>query len=156
MAVRFDHDKVRPMGRSARGVKGVSLRDSEDYVVGCEVVGIKEDTILVVCENGFGKRSYVGDFRQTNRGGKGVRSIITSERNGNVLGAVSVSDDDGVVMMSAQGQTVRISMQDLRVMGRATQGVKLVNLKEGDTLFAIEKLEGVTKTEEEIVDATEQ
>ncbi|MCH9626491.1 MAG: DNA gyrase subunit A [Chlamydiales bacterium] len=156
MAVRFDHDKVRPMGRSARGVKGVSLRDSEDYVVGCEVVGSKEDTILVVCEKGFGKRSYVGDFRQTNRGGKGVRSIITSERNGNVLGAVSVSDDDGVVMMSAQGQTVRISMQDLRVMGRATQGVKLVNLKEGDTLFAIEKLEGVTKTEEEIVDATEQ
>ncbi len=156
MAVRFDHDKVRPMGRTARGVKGVSLRDQEDYVVGCEVVASEEDTILVVCEKGFGKRSYVGDFRQTNRGGKGVRSIITSERNGNVLGAVSVSDDDGVVMMSAQGQTVRISMKDLRVMGRATQGVKLVNLKEGDTLFAIEKLEGVAKTEEEIVSATEQ
>lgn len=156
MAVRFLHEKVRAMGRSARGVKGVTLQSENDYVVGCEVVASEEDSILVVCEKGFGKRSYVGDFRQTNRGGKGVRSIITSERNGNVLGAVSVSDDDGLVMMSVQGQTVRISMRDLRVMGRATQGVKLVNLKEGDTLLAIQKLEGVGKEEEELSHATEQ
>lgn len=154
MAVRFEHEKVRPMGRTARGVKGVTLRDETDCVVGCEVISSEEDTILVVCEKGFGKRSYVGDFRQTNRGGKGVRSIITSERNGNVLGAVSVSDEDGLLMMSAQGQTVRISMQDLRVMGRATQGVKLVNLKPGDVLIAVEKLEGVEK--EEMADATNQ
>ncbi|MCC5832615.1 MAG: DNA topoisomerase (ATP-hydrolyzing) subunit A [Chlamydiales bacterium] len=154
MAVRFEHDKVRPMGRTARGVKGVTLRDEDDRVVGCEVIESEEDTILVVCEKGFGKRSYVGDFRQTNRGGKGVRSIITSDRNGNVVGAVSVSDEDGLLMMSSQGQTVRISMQDLRVMGRATQGVKLVNLKSSDALIAVEKLEGVEK--EEIVDATDQ
>lgn len=147
MAVRFEHDKVRSMGRTARGVKGVTLRDKDDRVVGCEVIASEEDTILVVCEKGFGKRSFVGDFRQTNRGGKGVRSIITSERNGNVVGAVSVSDEDGLLMMSSQGQTVRISMQDLRVMGRATQGVKLVNLKSGDCLIAIEKLEGVEKEE---------
>ena len=89
---------------------------------------------LVVCENGFGKRSHVEDFRQTNRGGVGVRSIITSDRNGNVVGALCVTDKDGMVMISSSGQTVRISMRDLRVMGRNTQGVKLVNLREGDNL----------------------
>lgn len=154
MAVRFDHHKVRPMGRTARGVKGVSLRSEADRVIGCEVVASEEETILVVCENGFGKRSKVGDFRQTNRGGVGVRSIITSERNGNVIAAVAVSDDDGLLMMSAQGQTVRISMSDLRVLGRATQGVKLVNLRDNDTLLAVEKLEGIAK-EEEVIDATD-
>lgn len=156
MAVRFGHEKVRAMGRTARGVKGVTLRDADDYIVGCEAVGSEEETILVVCENGFGKRSFVGDFRQTNRGGKGVRSIITSERNGNVIGAVAVSDNDGLLMMSTSGQTVRISMKDLRVMGRATQGVKLVNLKKSDSLFAIEKLEGVDEEETEEADAADQ
>lgn len=152
MAVRFDQDKVRNMGRLARGVRGVSLKDNTDYVVGCEAVGLKEnESILVVCENGFGKRSAVDEFRLTNRGGVGVRSIITSERNGNVLGALSVSDADGMVMMSATGQTVRISMKDLRVMGRSTQGVKLVNLKDGDTLVAIQKLEN-SNTEDEITE----
>lgn len=141
MAVRFDESKVRPMGRNARGVKGATLREENDHIVGCEVVHGNE-SILVVCENGFGKRSPVEDFRQTNRGGVGVRSIITSERNGNVVGALNVTDDDGMVMMSASGQTVRISMRDLRVMGRNTQGVKLVNLKESDYLVAIQKLEG--------------
>ena len=140
MAVRFDEDKVRPMGRMARGVKGVTLREENDYVVSCEVVN-GDETILVVCENGFGKRSLVEDFRQTNRGGVGVRSIITSERNGNVVGALCVTDTDGMVMMSSSGQTVRISMRDLRVLGRNTQGVKLVNLRENDSLVAIQKVE---------------
>jgi DNA gyrase subunit A len=140
MAVRFDEATVRPVGRIARGVKGVALRDSVNCVVGCEVVN-GDEAILVVCENGFGKRSYVEDFRQTNRGGVGVRSIITSERNGNVVGALCVTDRDGLLMVSSQGQTVRICMKDLRVMGRNTQGVKLVNLKEGDYLVAIQKLE---------------
>ena len=141
MAVRFDESKVRPMGRTARGVKGATLRGENDYIVGCEVVN-GDETILVVCENGFGKRSQVEDFRQTNRGGVGVRSIITSDRNGNVVGALCVADDDGMVMMSATGQTVRISMRDLRIMGRNTQGVKLANLKDDDYLVAIQKLEG--------------
>ena len=140
MAVRFDESKVRPMGRTARGVKGVTLKDENDYIVGCEVVN-GDETILVVCENGFGKRSHVEDFRQTNRGGVGVRSIITSERNGNVVGALCV-DEDGMVMMSSTGQTVRISMKDLRVMGRNTQGVRLVNLRENGNVVAIQKLEG--------------
>ncbi len=140
MAVRFAEDKVRPMGRMARGVKGVTLREENDYVVSCEVVNGVE-TILVVCENGFGKRSLVEDFRQTNRGGVGVRSIVTSDRNGNVVGALCVTDTDGMVMMTSSGQTVRISMRDLRVLGRNTQGVKLVNLRENDSLVAIQKVE---------------
>lgn len=139
MAVRFDESKARAMGRTAHGVKGVTLRDEKDYVVGCEAVTGTE-SILVVCENGFGKRSAVEDFRQTNRGGVGVRSIITSERNGNVVSALCVTDTDGIVMMSSTGQTVRINMQTLRVMGRSTQGVKLVNLRDNDILIAVQKV----------------
>jgi DNA gyrase subunit A len=140
MAVRFDHTQVRPIGRIARGVKGVTLRDEQDGVVSCEVVN-EDDNVLVVCENGFGKRSKVSDFRQTNRGGVGVRSIITSERNGNVVAALEVKDSDGVLMMSSSGQTIRTSMKDVRVMGRSTQGVKLVNLSQGDLLVAVQKIE---------------
>ena len=140
MAVRFDECNVRSMGRMARGVRGVSLKDEKDFIVGCEVVN-GDETVLVVCENGFGKRSLVEDFRQTNRGGVGVRSIITSDRNGSVIGAICVTDKDGMVMISSSGQTVRISMRDLRVMGRNTQGVKLVNLRDEDHLVAIQKIE---------------
>lgn len=140
MAVRFDESRVRPMGRMARGVRGVSLKDETDYVVSCEVVN-DDDTVLVVCENGYGKRSSVADFRQTNRGSVGVRSIIVSERNGSVVGALSVTDLDSVLFMSSVGQTIRISMGQLRVLGRNTQGVKLANLKDGDTLIAIQKIE---------------
>lgn len=152
MAVRFDQELVRAMGRTARGVRGVNLRDPADYVVGCEVIvgeEIEKATLLVVCENGFGKRSFVTEFRQTNRGGVGVRSIITSERNGNVIGALSVADEDGLLLMTTHGQAIRICAEDLRVMGRATQGVKLVNLKEEDKLFAVEKLVGLGHEEKE-------
>ena len=151
MAVRFDEEKLRPMGRMARGVRGITLRGEGDCVVGCEIVKGTE-TILVVCENGFGKRSAVEDFRQTNRGGVGVRSIITSDRNGKVVGALCVTDEDGIVMMSASGQAVRISMRDLRVMGRNTQGVKLVNLREDDYLVATQKIEASVAAIEEAVE----
>lgn len=149
MAVRFDESDARAMGRVTRGVRGVSLKSETDYIVGCEVVNGNE-TVLVVCENGFGKRSSVEDFRHTNRGGVGVRSIITSERNGNVVGALCVTDQDGVMMMTQSGQAVRISMRDLRVLSRNTQGVKLANIKEKDYLIAIQKVEG----SEESADAT--
>ena len=143
MAVRFDESLVRSVGRVARGVRGVTLKNQEDKVIGCEVV-TPEETILVVCENGYGKRSKVDDFRQTNRGGVGVRSIITSERNGRVVAALSVTDSDGVLLMSAAGQAVRIPMRDVRVMGRSTQGVRLVNLKEEDDLVVgAQKIEAV-------------
>ncbi len=145
MAVRFDESLVRPMGRVARGVRGVMLKNETDIVVGCEVV-TPDQTILTVCENGFGKRSQVEDFRQTNRGGVGVRSIITSERNGMVVAALSVSDTDGVLLMSSGGQAVRIPMKDVRVMGRSTQGVRLVSLKEeGDLVIGAQKIEAVAE-----------
>lgn len=151
MALRFSHDKVRAMGRSARGVKGVTLKNDQDKVVACEIVSKKEKpSVLIVCENGFGKRSLVEDFRVTNRGGVGVKSIVTSKRNGNVLGALSVTDEDSILMMSVQGQAIRISMKDVRVMGRSTQGVRLVHLKEKDLLVALEKLVTTIVVEEEI------
>ena len=140
MAVRFDQSEARPIGRVARGVRGASLKGKDDKVIACEVV-TEEMSLLVVCENGFGKRSRVSDFRQTRRGGVGVRSIITSERNGMVVGALPVTDQDGVVLMSRSGQTVRIPMSDVRVMGRSTQGVRLVHLKEKDEIVGIQKIE---------------
>ncbi len=142
MAVRFDENLVRAIGRVARGVRGVTLKNDTDYVVSCEIVS-PEQNVLVVCDNGYGKRSLVDDFRQTNRGGVGVRSIITSQRNGLVVGAVSVTDNDGVVLMSALGQTIRMSMKDVRVMGRSTQGVRLVNLQD-DTVVAVQKIENMS------------
>lgn len=153
MAVRFDESDARPMGRMARGVKGVTLKSENDYIVGCEVVN-GDETVLVVCENGFGKRSLVEEFRHTNRGGSGVKSIITSDRNGNVVGALCVTDNDGILMMSSAGQTVRISMRDVRVMGRNTQGVRLANLKGDASLVAIQKLEGSDQASEENSEAT--
>lgn len=147
MAVRFDQAQVRPVGRVARGVRGVTLRGEDDAVVSCEVV-TPEDSVLVVCDRGFGKRSRVDDFRQTNRGGVGVKSIITSERNGPVVGAISVTDKDSVVMMSNTGQTLRINMKDVRVLGRSTQGVRLVSLHEGDVLVGIQRIENMESAPE--------
>ncbi len=141
MAVRFEESLVREVGRTARGVRGVTLKDSTDQVVSCEVVN-PDSALLIVCENGFGKRSNVAEFRQTNRGGKGVRSIITNKRNGSVVAALTVKDEDSILMMSNSGQTLRTSMQDIRVMGRSTQGVKLVQLSAEDILVGVQKIEG--------------
>lgn len=146
MAVRFDQDQVRPMGRVARGVRGVKLKHDSDAVVSCEVVK-GDETVLVVCEHGYGKRSSVESFRQTHRGGVGVRSIITSKRNGFVVGALAVGDKDSVVLMSSSGHTLRLGMQDIRVMGRSTQGVKVVNLREPDVLVAMQKIEHIEDSE---------
>lgn len=142
MAVRFDQEQVRAVGRIARGVRGVKLKGEGDHVVSFEVVKGNE-TVLVVCENGFGKRSNVKHFRQTSRGGVGVRSIITNKRNGQVVGALAVGDKDGVVLVASTGHTLRLSMQDIRVMGRSTQGVKIVNLKNSDILVAMQKIEHI-------------
>lgn len=149
MAVRFEESLVRAVGRVARGVKGVTLRSEKDAVVSCEVVST-EDSLLIVCQNGYGKRSKVEDFRQTNRGGIGVRSIITSDRNGHVVGAIKVEDKDSVLLMSNGGQTVRISMEEVRVMGRSTQGVRLVALHDGTCVVAIQKIGQAAPREEKI------
>ncbi|MCX6991040.1 MAG: DNA topoisomerase (ATP-hydrolyzing) subunit A [Chlamydiae bacterium] len=140
MAVRFDQSQVRAVGRVARGVRGATLKNEEDAIVSCEVVN-GDESLLIVCDNGYGKRSLVEEFRQTNRGGVGVRSIITSDRNGKVVGAVSMTDNDSVLLMSNAGQTLRISMKDVRVMGRSTQGVRLVNLQDNAILVGMQKIE---------------
>ncbi len=144
MAVRFDEGLVRAVGRVSRGVRGATLKNAEDIIIACEVV-TPDQNLLIVCENGYGKRSKVEDFRQTNRGGVGVRSIITSARNGLVVGAISVADKDSVVLMSERGQTLRMSMKDVRVMGRSTQGVRLVNLESGDKVASVQKIEQITE-----------
>lgn len=148
MAVRFDEEEVRATGRTARGVRGVSLKDEEDFVVGCEIVSGSE-VVLVICENGFGKKSQVEEFRKCHRGGVGVRSIITNERNGGVVGALRVTDSDSLLMVSKGGQTIRIRLEDVRVMGRNTQGVRLANLKD-DTLVAVQKIERLEDEEAEV------
>ena len=147
MAVRFEESLARTIGRVARGVKGVTLRDEKDHVVSCVVVN-GDESILVVCEKGYGKRSKVDHFRQTNRGGLGVRSIITSKRNGYVVGAISVEDKDSVFLMSSSGQAIRINMKDVRVMGRSTQGVRLSHLRPEDLLVGIQKIEAIKEKEE--------
>jgi DNA gyrase subunit A len=148
MAVRFDESQVRSMGRVARGVRGVSLKEgTDDKVIGCEVV-TSDQNILVVCENGFGKRSRVDEFRQTQRGGIGVRSIIVSERNGLVVAALSVTDADSVLLMSSSGQAIRIGMDGVRVISRSTQGVQLVDLKDDkDVVVGAQKIEAVAGVE---------
>ena len=139
MAVRFNEEDVRATGRTSRGVRGISLKSDNDIVVSSEVVN-GDESILVVCENGYGKRSLVEEFRKTYRGGVGVRSIVTSERNGLVVGAQCVTDNDSLLLVSALGQTVRIPIVQIRVLGRATQGVRLLNLKDTDKLIDIQKL----------------
>ncbi len=138
MAVRFDESEVRPMGRTARGVRGVSLKSPTDVVVGCEAV-YGQETLLVVCENGFGKRSQVDEFRKTHRGGSGVRSIITSDRNGAVVAALVVDDKQSIIMATSSGQTIRIPIRDVRVVGRNTQGVRLASLKDS-ILVSVQKV----------------
>lgn len=139
MAVRFDEKLIRPIGRVARGVKGIKLKGTDDKIVASVVVG-GDETILIACEKGYGKRSKVVDFRQTNRGGVGVRSILTSARNGLVVGAIDVIDEDSLFLMSNSGQALRIRMKDVRVMGRSTQGVRLVTLKADDKVIGIQKI----------------
>jgi DNA gyrase subunit A len=145
-AIRFPEEKVRPMGRTAAGVRGVLLANDADEVVGMVSVekGDKEHTVLVVSENGYGKRSYLVDpedgediYRITNRGGKGVSTIKVTEKTGQLIAIKSVTDNDDLMIMTVKGITIRMSVQDLRVMGRATQGVRLINLKDGDSIASI-------------------
>ncbi len=136
MAVRFNEQDVRSMGRIASGVRGIRLAD-DDEVVGVVVLD-SDESILVVTENGFGKRSAVEDYRITKRGGKGVYSIKTSDRNGNVVGALQVTNEDEIMLIADSGKIIRMNMEHLRVIGRNTQGVKLINLKPGEKVVAMD------------------
>jgi DNA gyrase subunit A len=138
MAVRFEETGVRSMGRGAYGVRGITLRD-DDEVVGMEVVR-PGGTVLTVAQNGYGKRTALEDYRLTSRGGYGIINIQTSDRNGKVVGIVFVNDDDGVMLISQQGMVLRTRAGDIRVIGRATQGVRLIEMEEGDMVVAVAKL----------------
>ena len=148
-AIRFEENKTRPMGRNASGVRGIRLKDKNDEVVGMVSVNDMDANILVVSENGYGKRSSLEDYRLTNRGGKGVKTISITEKTGKLVTLKSVSDNDDLMIINKSGIAIRMQVEDLRVMGRATQGVKLISIKEGDSIAAVAK---VMKDEEEIED----
>ncbi|MDX1278208.1 DNA gyrase subunit A [Oceanihabitans sediminis] len=140
-AIRFEEAKTRPMGRNASGVRGIRLQDEvTDEVIGMIAVDDMESDILVVSENGYGKRSSLDDYRITNRGGKGVKTISITDKTGNLVAIKNVSDADDLMIINKSGIAIRMAVQDLRVMGRATQGVKLINLKGKDSIAAVAKV----------------
>ncbi len=139
-AIRFEEAKTRPMGRGASGVRGIRLAHENDEVIGMISVNDMESDILVVSENGFGKRSSLEDYRITNRGGKGVKTISITEKTGNLVAIKNVVDTDDLMIINKSGIAIRMAVEDLRVMGRATQGVKLINLKNSDSIAAVAKV----------------
>jgi DNA gyrase subunit A len=138
MAIRFAEGDVRPMGRTARGVRGMQLRDNDD-VVAMEVV-TDEATLLTVCERGYGKRTEVSEYRRQSRGGIGLKNMQTSERNGPVIGLACVTAEHEILLVTEQGQIIRMKAGDLRPIGRDTQGVRLMDLAEGDRLVSLATL----------------
>lgn len=151
-AIRFEEEKTRPMGRNASGVRGITLANENDEVVGMVAVNDMESNILVVSENGYGKRSSLEDYRITNRGGKGVKTISVTEKTGDLVAIKNVTDEDGLMIINKSGIAIRMAVSGLRVMGRATQGVKLINIKGKDSIAAVAK---VKNEEEEQVDDAE-
>jgi DNA gyrase subunit A len=137
-SVRFDETDVRPMGRSAMGVRGISL-GADDEVVGMEILS-PGATILSVTQNGFGKRTPLEDYRIQKRGGQGIITIRTSDRNGPVIGLAQVTDDDEVMLITDGGKVLRCRVSGISTMGRATQGVTLMDLAEGENLVSITRL----------------
>ncbi len=148
-AIRFEESKTRPMGRNAAGVRGIRLANEQDEVIGMITVNNFEDDVLVVSENGYGKRSSLDDYRITNRGGKGVKTISITSKTGNLVAIKNVSDSDDLMIINKSGIAIRMAVEDLRVMGRATQGVRLINIKEDDSIAAVAK---VMKDEDDVKD----
>jgi DNA gyrase subunit A len=146
-AIRFNEAKVRPMGRNAAGVKGITLSNAKDEVIGMICVTSPEDDILVVSENGYGKRSKLDDYRETNRGGKGVKTINITDKTGSLIAIKSVLDNDDLMIINKSGLIIRLAIAELRVMGRATQGVRLIKLRDDDAIAAVAKV--VNEDEEE-------
>jgi DNA gyrase subunit A len=151
---RFNEEKVRPMGRTASGVIGIDLDDEEgsnNEVIGMVCINDPRETVLVVSEKGFGKRSDIDEYRVTNRGGKGVKTINITDKTGNLVAIKSVNDNNDLMIITKSGITIRMKVSDLRVMGRATQGVKLINIQEGDEIGAVTKVDHIE--EEEIINS---
>ncbi|AFL82287.1 DNA gyrase, A subunit [Aequorivita sublithincola DSM 14238] len=138
-AIRFEEEKTRSMGRNASGVRGIRLGNEKDEVIGMIAVNENDSDILVVSENGYGKRSSIDDYRITNRGGKGVKTINITEKTGKLVAMKNVTDDDDLMIINKSGIAIRMGVADLRVMGRATQGVRLIKVREDDAIAAVAK-----------------
>ncbi len=147
-AIRFNESTVRPMGRTATGVRGITLGGKNDEVIGMICVNSPDESILVVSEKGYGKRSDLEDYRVTNRGGKGVKTINVTEKTGSLIAIKNVIDTDDLMIINLSGILIRMGVSDLRVMGRATQGVRLINLREDDGIAAVAKVECDLEDEE--------
>ncbi|MEY2650632.1 MAG: hypothetical protein RL608_1306 [Bacteroidota bacterium] len=139
-AIRFPEAKVRPMGRGASGVRAMALDTENDEVVGMVCAASDQDSILVVSENGYGKRTLVEDYRITNRGGKGVKTLNVTDKTGDVIAIKDITDEDDLMITTKRGIMIRMAASDLRVMGRATQGVRLINLKSGESIASVAKV----------------
>ena len=151
-SIRFEEAKTRPMGRNASGVRGIRLKNDNDEVIGMVSIPDDQSDILVVSEKGYGKRSKLEDYRITNRGGKGVKTINITEKTGNLVAIKNVTNNDDLMIINKSGLTIRMAVADLRVMGRATQGVKLINIKENDSIAAVAKVRHEQEEEENITD----
>lgn len=149
-AIRFNESTVRPMGRTATGVRGVTLGHDKDEVVGMIAVDDPTATVMVVSEKGYGKRTDIDDYRVTNRGGKGVKTITITEKTGDLIAIKSVTDADDLMIINKSGIVIRIVLSQLRVIGRATQGVRLINLKGNDAIASVAKIEHEDDPEEEV------
>ena len=136
------------MGRNASGVRGITLANKADEVIGMITVENESEDILVVSEKGYGKRSRIGDYRLTNRGGKGVKTINITQKTGDLIALKGVIDSDDIMIINKSGITIRMAVSDMRIMGRATQGVKLINLKENDSIAAVAYVETSEEDEE--------
>ena len=147
-SIRFAEEKVRAMGRTAAGVRGIKLADENDEVVGMVCVDNMQSSVLVVSENGYGKRSHIEDYRITNRGGKGVKTINITEKTGNLITLKNVTDLDDLMVINKSGITIRIGVDTLRVMGRATQGVKIIRLRDEDCIASVAKVSKFESDEE--------
>ena len=157
-AIRFEEEKTRPMGRNASGVRGIRLADDADEVVGMIAINDTSSEILVVSENGYGKRSSIEDYRITNRGGKGVKTISVTDKTGRLVAIKNVVDSDDLMIINKSGIAIRMAVDSLRVMGRATQGVRLIKVREDDSIAAVAKVmkDDDTELEESLQDADSQ
>jgi len=151
-AIRFPEIKVRPMGRNAAGVRGVTLKDEQDEVVGMVCAENTSMQVMVVSERGYGKRSEIEEYRITNRGGKGVKTINITEKTGNLIAILGVKDEEDLMIITRSGITIRTPIEDLRVQGRATQGVRLINLKGNQEIAAVCTVEKEEESDEELID----
>jgi DNA gyrase subunit A len=140
-AIRFNESTVRPMGRTATGVRGITLEDKNDEVVGMISIDNPETTVLVVSEKGYGKRTDIDDYRVTNRGGKGVKTLNITDKTGKLVAIKGVTDKEDLMIINRSGIIIRIAISELRTMGRATQGVRLITLKDNDEIASVAKIE---------------